>query len=222
MTRPNLLLIGLTGALLAWGCGDDTTASDLSGAHDLSANADMAASTPSCSAYCTTIQANCTGAIGANMMYPNMQSCLHACALFSVGTSADTSGDTLGCRLYHANAAKGDPATHCPHAGPSGGGVCGTDRCAAFCELASAVCTSANGLPGTFPFTSKSQCMSVCGTAPFKFDTTMPEQQEAGATLNCAFYHLTEAFVDPNPDAGATASDHCEDFDPNNAGRGCQ
>jgi len=34
------------------------------------------------------------------------------------GTSADTTGNTIGCHLYHANAAAGTGAmTHCPHAG---------------------------------------------------------------------------------------------------------
>jgi hypothetical protein len=36
------------------------------------------------------------------------------------------SGNTLGCRIYHGGApAVMDAATHCPHAGPSGAGVCG-------------------------------------------------------------------------------------------------
>jgi len=33
-----------------------------------------------------------------------------------------TGGNSLSCRIYRA--ALSDPATHGPHAGPTGGGVC--------------------------------------------------------------------------------------------------
>ena len=49
---------------------------------------------------------------------------MDACKMWYAGTDADTAGDTIGCRTYHAGAALGDPVTHCPHASPSGGGVC--------------------------------------------------------------------------------------------------
>jgi hypothetical protein len=52
--------------------------------------------------------------------------CLSTCngASWSIGTAGATSGNSIACRTYHAGAAAGDPATHCPHAGPTGGGVC--------------------------------------------------------------------------------------------------
>ncbi len=50
--------------------------------------------------------------------------CMTACAGWYAGTEADVDGDTIGCRTYHAGAALGDPVLHCPHASPSGGGVC--------------------------------------------------------------------------------------------------
>ena len=41
----------------------------------------------------------------------------------TVGDPADTSGNTLYCRIYHGGApAKADPDTHCTHAGPDGTG----------------------------------------------------------------------------------------------------
>ena len=60
--------------------------------------------TPSCATYCADIMANCTG---TNQQYINLASCTRSCPGFPVGTSADTSGNTLGCRAYHATAAAG-------------------------------------------------------------------------------------------------------------------
>ena len=89
-----------------------------------------------CTSYCTTITGACTA---ANLQYSDMATCVASCAHFPVGTLADMGGDTLGCRLYHANAAKTDPGTHCVHAGPGGGGVCGMP-CMGFCDLVVAEC----------------------------------------------------------------------------------
>jgi len=79
---------------------------------------------PTCLAYCTAVQTACTG---SNMQYTGMDMCMTACAAMTPGTIGMTGGDTVGCRLYHAGAAaEGGAAatTHCPHAGPTGGGVC--------------------------------------------------------------------------------------------------
>lgn len=76
-----------------------------------------------CEAYCSLIQGACTG---DNQQYPDSDACLRACAdLPATGALGATDGDTVQCRLYHASAAIGDAVTHCPHAGASGGGVCG-------------------------------------------------------------------------------------------------
>jgi hypothetical protein len=81
--------------------------------------------TPSaaCMEYCQTAAAHCDG---ANALYPANDRCLAACALFpTTGARGDRAGNSVWCRLYHVDQpAAMDPATHCPHAGPSGGGVC--------------------------------------------------------------------------------------------------
>lgn len=77
---------------------------------------------PTCDAYCTAYLKNCTGDQNA---YADMADCMDQCSHWYPGTMADTGGDTVGCRLYHGGApAMSDPVTHCPHAGPGGGGVC--------------------------------------------------------------------------------------------------
>lgn len=69
---------------------------------------------PTCAEYCMVVMQNCTG---ANADYANEAECLTACAtVTTVGTANDTSGNTIGCHLYHAGAASSNAATHCPHA----------------------------------------------------------------------------------------------------------
>jgi hypothetical protein len=75
-----------------------------------------------CQAYCDLAAANCTG---ENTIDFVDLTCLEACAMWDAGVEGATDGDTLACRTYHVGGpAAGDPATHCPHAGPDGGGVC--------------------------------------------------------------------------------------------------
>ena len=79
---------------------------------------------PDCASYCTVYFQNCTG---DNDVYAgDADACATACKGWYAGAKEDTAGDTIGCRTYHAGAALGDPALHCPHASPSGGGVCVT------------------------------------------------------------------------------------------------
>ena len=82
-----------------------------------------AANAPTCTDYCTTYFANCTDKLNS---YKDMDDCETQCSEWYQGTEGQTAGDTVGCREYHAGVAIGDPDTHCPHAGPGGGGVCVT------------------------------------------------------------------------------------------------
>lgn len=81
------------------------------------------AAAPTCDAYCSKYFANCTADLN---LYNDMADCMTQCAAWYPGNVADAGGDTVGCRLYHAGAAMADAMTHCPHAGPGGGGVCVT------------------------------------------------------------------------------------------------
>lgn len=82
-------------------------------------------SSPLCTTYCTQIMTNCRA---ANAQYNSMEECTAYCnsARWNAGTAGEQSGNTLQCRIYHGGApAMMDPVTHCPHAGPTGDGVCG-------------------------------------------------------------------------------------------------
>ena len=74
-----------------------------------------------CSPFCDGAQMFCTG---ANEQWTDAAACAVDCATWPLGDITDTTGNTLGCRGYHLQVAMTDPATHCPHVGPSGGGVC--------------------------------------------------------------------------------------------------
>lgn len=178
-----------------------------------------------CTAYCTEIQANCTG---ANAQYPDMAHCIATCASFAVGTSkvTDTSGNTLGCRIYHG----GDPskmaaATHCVHAGPGGDLITaaspafcsGGDVCASFCALEIEACGSLDApLPGNprdatnnplFQYQNLADCMASCAG----FDKTHAYgTTAAGNSLACRLYHATSAAIAVTPngamDCSATAA----------------
>ncbi len=152
------------------------------------------AAAPSCESYCKTVTSHCTG---ANAQYKDEAECVSYCKVqgkLPVGTADDKAGNTIGCRTYHAGAAMGDQALHCPHAGKSGGNACGTwvDN---YCHLALANCTGDDKL-----YADLAACTAAAATA--KSDGK--PNDASGATLQCSIYHLGVAGTDP-----AAAKDHC-------------
>src|SRR2546429_8908667 len=135
--RTSLALVIIGCAALAGGCGDNNNSgADMSMSADLS----MPGGVPSCAGYCAKIAMNCTSSSdggGGNAQYTSTAACNTYCttsAAWLPGTTGATSGNTVGCRLYHAGAAAAEPALHCPHAGPTGGNTCGT-WCENYCQL---------------------------------------------------------------------------------------
>src|SRR2546430_1085986 len=136
--RTSLALVMLGCAALAGGCGDDNNNSG----NDMSMPADLtmpSGGAPTCADYCAKIAINCTGSDGGvvgNAQYASTVACQTYCttaAGWPAGMKDATSGNTIGCRLYHATAAAADPVFHCPHAGPTGGNLCGT-WCENYCQ----------------------------------------------------------------------------------------
>lgn len=139
-----------------------------------------------CTFYCGEIMANCTA---GNAQYNDMATCMATCATFPAGTLADTTGNTLGCRIYHGgDPAKSMPAAHCVHAGPSGGDTCG-DNCDSFCNEATKLC------PMQWPE------LAACKTACDMFADTVPYNTGtmSGDTFACRQYHLMAASTAPTP-----------------------
>jgi hypothetical protein len=142
---------------------------------------------PSCADYCDTVTANCT--LANNQWPADPPTCPTACEGllakkgWASGTLADTSGNTLGCRIYHAGAAKDAPAVHCTHAGPFGGDVCGS-YCDNYCDLMGAACPA--------EYADNAACQTACGAfaAGTPGDTT-------GDTMQCRLYHASVAVGEP-------------------------
>jgi hypothetical protein len=148
-----------------------------------------------CASYCSIVGRDCTGAVE---QYGSMADCMTTCARLPVGTAADTSGNTLGCRVFHGSYAGGDPPLHCPHAGPGGGGICGAE-CEGFCTIVLGSCTGANAQYSG----SMATCMSSC--AGFSTTPAYSAAVTSGNSLACRLYHATAASSAPNVHCPHTA-----------------
>src|SRR5262245_9550776 len=144
----------------------------------------------SCATYCASVMGNCTT---ANEQFSSMSDCMNSCATWPMGTAADQSGNTLGCRTYHAGAAAGNPGLHCRHAGPGGDGACGAN-CEGFCTLVLGVCTGGNEV-----YADTGECMTACGG--FATTPAYSSSVQSGDSLACRLYHATAA--------SSSATTHC-------------
>ena len=119
--------------------------------------------TPTCAAYCDAIQLAC-GSTGTTAQFASKNECTNWCsdnAMWVPGKASDKAGNTIGCRTYHATVAKVDAvaaALHCPHAGKTGGNVCGT-WCENYCGIAMMNCKQSLG------FADDKACSAACGLA---------------------------------------------------------
>ncbi|MCC7108230.1 MAG: hypothetical protein IT382_02990 [Deltaproteobacteria bacterium] len=142
--------------------------------------------TPDCAAYCASVTQNCTGGAA---QYGSEAECVEFCTAnnltWQTGTTADTAGNTLGCRQYHAGAAANDD--HCKHAGPTGGGVCGT-YCDVYCDAATGNCAGDNQL-----YADSETCHQICEHFPDNGNVGAAD----GDTVQCRLYHLGAAKGDP-------------------------
>jgi len=136
-----------------------------------------------CATACRATMSSCTG---ANAQYASPEECMASCSHFPIGTMADTSGNSLGCRIHHALAAEAAPDVHCLHAGPSGGGHCGYP-CDGFCSIVVAAC------PAQYP--SMGDCWSAC--TAFSPGPLYASGVTSGNTLSCRLAHATMAALDP-------------------------
>jgi len=164
-----------------------------------------ATSTATCASYCATITASCTG---TEAQYDSENQCLTVCnewAGWDAGNDGDQSGNTIACRLYHANAAASTmpdaAATHCPHAGPSGGNVCGT-WCENYCDLSARNCADSNAI-----YASEAECTATCAG----LTDTAPPNITDGNSVQCRIYHLQVAGSDPPDSAGIHCPHGAED-----------
>jgi len=153
-----------------------------------------------CEAYCNQINQSCAVRLNA-AQYVSNQACMDYCNnnLFSnfLGAWNDTAGDSVGCRVYHADAAQAlNAAIHCTHAGPSGANTCGL-WCDVYCDLVQQNCGSAGS-------NSQYATASACQTACASMATSGSPGDTSGNTVQCRIYH---AGVAGNPSSNAAV--HC-------------
>jgi hypothetical protein len=173
-----------------------------------------------CASYCSQLATTCSG---DNAQFASDAACMATCAKYPPGALADTTGNSLGCRIYHiGNATKtGMPEVHCNHAGLAGGKIApvpvgGTpdthcaDPCTNFCAASVAICGT--GANTATQFTDNAACMTACAawdrTAAFNVVTPVE-----GNNLACRMYHLTQAATDAATHCahtGPTPTLHCK------------
>lgn len=185
-----LTLVSCVALLLALGgCSDDDggTPQVDAGADAGAGGADAGDGPVSCAGYCAAVMSACTG---ANSQYPDVTACVNHCSAvagWQAGSRGTPSGNTIGCRHYHAQIAAGltgsapDPVTHCPHAGPTGGNVCGT-WCDNYCGLSARNCIGDNSLG----YADEAACQTTCAAFPQNGATTAT----GGNSVQCRIYHL--------------------------------
>jgi hypothetical protein len=138
---------------------------------------------PDCSEYCRVEGIACPK--GPNAMYENASQCAAVCKVFAAdetwrGTLADTKENTLGCRLYHSYNSLCGGDFHCPHAGPTGEGHCGSPadgKCEAYCFLASRVCSASFASA----FVDEADCVDQCHALP---DAAANDLADSGTRYN--------------------------------------
>jgi len=133
-----------------------------------------------CADYCSAIMSACTG---DDAQYGSEAECLDYCSNvggWEAGTVEDVDGNTVGCREYHTSvAATTDPATHCAHAGPSGGNACGS-WCEVYCDVFDSTCSD-----DAEAYASEQACLTACAGFP---DTGAANDVEYD-TVQCRIYH---------------------------------
>jgi hypothetical protein len=185
-----------------------------------------------CSTYCSLMTQACTGINQEYLPADAGDVCLSMCRNFPVGdfypypspeNVTPPSVDTLGCRLWHAYSAMGDPATHCRHAGPLGTRLCGDNPCKAFCTQDIAFCADQERAPYGGRI---ADCEQACdGGFPYLDFSAGDLNDDAGApiesgnTLNCRLWHLEKGieirdFVTHCPHTSLlSTADTCGDTD---------
>ena len=154
-----------------------------------------------CVEYCDEITTFCTG---PNQQYIDRAQCLAVCAALPEGLEGSSSNDAT-CR--HENslnvryAAGSELPAFCLAAGPTGGGVCGTE-CEAYCALMDAICTEEAAYESRYQ--NVEDCLEECPTLPVSPETYAASDPAIadGGHLQCRIYHVTSAAV-------VTPGEHC-------------
>ena len=181
----------------------------------------LAQEAPDCEGYCAIYRSACKGDSSnpfvtfglANDNAGTQSECIEKCRgippMSGPGytwQAGMNSGDTLGCRMYYATAALGDPTANCDLAGIRPNTACqepgSTPSCENFCLALTTACFGDLAV-----YESRDQCEAVCGaTKPGTKDSI-----DTVDTVACRTAHAFNALL-------VKASDHCPHTGPLGAG----
>ncbi|MEZ4227850.1 MAG: hypothetical protein R3B89_01720 [Polyangiaceae bacterium] len=160
----------------------------IAGIEDRTFDPDGGGSTSSalCKTYCDDVMGACTGSLA---QYASLDTCMATCETLPPGNDGDTTGDSVECRVRQARlaASTGEPAVHCPNAGPGGNGACGTN-CESYCYLFGKACPDDADLV----LDCEASCLGLKDRG-----TLDVEADHGGDTLQCRLVHTSSALVDP-------------------------
>ena len=173
--------------------------------------ADPADEAPDCSDYCRVITAACQD---ESAQYDDVDQCEAVCELLDLGLNADTSNNTVGCRLYHAYNALVDPWTHCSHAGPTGDGHCGAvddseqAPCDTYCTMVEQACPTE--FSASFGAIGCVESCSDLDESGRDSEYTVLDGEAGGETLACRMLYASRAVNDPSSCAAALGGAPCD------------
>lgn len=194
-----------------------------------------AAADLTCEYYCASLAANCP-----EEMFHNVATCEAFCGhpdieALPVGTLGDTTGNTLGCRIHHADeAASRTGATReafCAAASLSGGETCGS-YCENYCQIVVNTCNQANNADYPIGKTeyfdpdageTMASCLIECGG--YSTDVLEGVSQTEGLfgygdTVQCRLHHAQAAIIE-GQDSDHNYGLHCDHASPSSTGETC-
>ncbi len=156
--------------------------------------ADFPAGTSGCpdrrEVYCELVTENCPEA------YADFMSCQAAATEFVSGEVGETVGNTIECRIEHAQLAADDPQL-CDAAGESGGLACIATECFELCDLVGERCENA--------YPQREHCLYMCRNYDRGSDL------DGKNTLECRLRHAREGKCDAaHTNGGGVCGEPCE------------
>ncbi len=181
--------------------GDAAESSSTGEAEAESSSGGDAGAIEACEDYCALINDHCEDEVS---QYPGTELCASTCANIPQGAAGDELGNSVACRTFHSVLAAEGPEEHCPHAGPAGDGICGSD-CESFCSLAASTCDELS------PFSGSEDCIAQCEAFPndVEYSAEVPD----GDNYACRLRHLTLASLQPEIHCSHIATDSPVCFD---------
>ncbi len=165
---------------------------------------------PDCDDYCRVASNACVGALS---IYQNDAQCQAVCKALPPGKIANTTENTVGCRLFHSYSAVANPQGHCAHAGPSGDGHCGLDKGGVFGNCESLCMLLESGCKADFDskFASQDECWQDCAllTGHAKDQGYDVKSAGSGDSVQCRTLHASRAQSDPGACAAAMGAAPC-------------